>query len=242
MHGCRSFCRGVAAALLLLVADAVLRPLAAAPARIIILRHGEKQDLFRLCETGVRRALALRSRFLGKGAEASLFAEGEAPAAFFAITLHTLELAAPAAVSWGRPIRMYPVLPQPVLTEAEHIRALNRQTQAMAGALMEERIWEGTTVVVVWEHHHIAQRKLERSFPGERVTLRQLLRLDTLPDVPSDWPDDVYDYFWIVTYGERGSDRPTGFEMRKQAFPAPYQDVPSQDWGVPRSPPPGCMK
>jgi hypothetical protein len=238
----RRLCRGFAVVFLVLAADAALHTFAAVPARIIILRHGEKQDLYRLCETGVRRSLALRSRFLGKGAEESLFAVGEAPAAFFAITLHTLELATPAAVSWERPIHLYPVLPTPGTTEADHVRALNRQTQAMARALMEERTWDGTTVVVVWEHHHIAQRKLEQSFPGERVTLRQLLNLDSLGNVPSDWPDDVYDYFWIVTYGRRGSDRPTGFEMRKQVFPAPYQDLPSQDWGVPRSLPPGCLK
>src|SRR5882757_8292701 len=69
------------------------------PARIIILRHGEKQNGYQLCEVGTQRAQALASRYLGKGAEASLFAEGGAPDAFFAITPHTLELVSPAGGS-----------------------------------------------------------------------------------------------------------------------------------------------
>jgi hypothetical protein len=33
------------------------------------------------------------------------------------------------------------------------------------------------------------------------VTLRQLLKLDKLKDVP-DWPSGNYDYFWIVNFAQ----------------------------------------
>ena len=61
----------------------------ATPSRIIILRHGEKEDAWKLCGVGQERADVLAAK--------SLFADGEGPATFLAITLHTLELAAPAA-------------------------------------------------------------------------------------------------------------------------------------------------
>jgi hypothetical protein len=48
----------------------------AAPQRIIILRHGEKGNAYRLCDTGIQRSLALVDRYLGRGAQASLFAGG----------------------------------------------------------------------------------------------------------------------------------------------------------------------
>ena len=67
----------------------------AAPARIIILRHGEKANPWKLCEVGTERADALAATYLGDKATKSLFANGDEPAFFFAITLHTLELAAP---------------------------------------------------------------------------------------------------------------------------------------------------
>jgi len=65
----------------------------ATPSRIIILRHGEKEDAWKLC--GVGQALA--ANYLDRNAAKSLFADGEGPATFLAITLHALELAAPAA-------------------------------------------------------------------------------------------------------------------------------------------------
>ena len=51
----------------------------AAPARIIILRHGEKATAYKLCDIGRERAEALTTTYLGRGAAKSLFASGEAP-------------------------------------------------------------------------------------------------------------------------------------------------------------------
>ena len=44
----------------------------AAPARIIILRHGEKADAWKLCKIGQERAQALKLNYLGKNAAKSL--------------------------------------------------------------------------------------------------------------------------------------------------------------------------
>jgi hypothetical protein len=112
------------------------------------------------------------------------------------------------------------------------VKTVNQRTQEAVADLMANPAWQGKTVVMVWEHKHIANAKLERSFPGEKVTLRQLLGLDTMKDVPDTWPDGTYDYFWIVDFDQIAS-RPTGFRMVKQVFNGAYADVPSNDWGAP---------
>ena len=134
--------------LLVIAAAATAHDALANPARIIILRHGEKGDAYRLCDVGVQRSLALAGRYLGRGAEASLFAGGE-PDAFFVITLHTLELASPAATTWRKPLIMYSVLPRRGQSAADTTRALNERTwEATADVLSK---WSGKTVVMVWD-------------------------------------------------------------------------------------------
>ena len=196
--------RLVLAALLLLCSSAAA---IAAPSRIIILRHGEKEDAWRLCGVGQERAAALAATYLGRNATKSLFAAGEEPAAFLAITLHTLELAAPAAGTWSLPLTLY-AAPPGGEKKAREV-TLNRRTQEAAAALLGNPVWQGKTVVMVWEHDHIADAKLEKKFPGEAVTLRKLLHLDTLKDVPETWPSGNYDYFCIVDF-DQGSGTPTG--------------------------------
>jgi hypothetical protein len=214
----------------------------AVPKQIIILRHGEKQDRYKLCSVGQQRSLALQANYLGKGAASSLFPSGTGPAGVFAITLHTLELASPAAQSWGLPIQLYSVTPLPGLGQQAKVRQLNLRTQEAARDVLTNPEWDGKIVVMVWEHDHIAKKKLENAFPNEQVTLRQLLHLDRLPksaQVPESWAGSNYDYFWIIDYGNPGSDVPTGFTVKKQVFPPPYQDVPSNDWGKPEKLPKG---
>ena len=202
----------------------------AAPARIIILRHGEKAGAWKLCGVGQARADALAATYLGRNAAQSLFAAGEEPAAFLAITLHTLELAAPAAATWDLPVTMFSVLPQKGADVFD--KAFDRRTQEAAAELLANPAWQGKTVVMVWEHKHIANAKLVAKSPGEAVTLRQLLQLDRLKDVPETWPSGNYDYFWIVDYAG-GSGTPTGFRMVKQAFEGRYAKLPANDWGAP---------
>ena len=99
--------RCCAFALALLLSSSVF----AEPSRIIILRHAEKLNKHELCEIGTRRAEALASQFLGKGAAQSLFASGEKPAAILAVTIHSLETISPTARSWELPAIVYSVLP-----------------------------------------------------------------------------------------------------------------------------------
>lgn len=205
----------------------------AAPARIIILRHGEKANRWELCHVGKERADALAASYLGRGAANSLFSSQEPPAAFFTITLHTVELAAPSAATWGEPLTLFSVLPDKRGDDDEEAEALNRRTQEAAHEVMTDPRYAGKTVVMVWEHKHIANKKLEDAFPGQAVTLRQLLKLDQLDGVPEKWPSGTYDYLWVVEYGKADSDVPTHFSMVKQELGAAYRDVPSNDWDEP---------
>jgi hypothetical protein len=219
-----------------------LSPVLAIPARIIILRHGEKADKWKLCDVGQERAAALAVNYLGRGAAKSLFAPLEVPEAFLAITLHTLELASPAANTWNQPLTLFAVTPGKGEDEDKTTETLNRRTQEAVRDLMVNPLLQGKTVVMVWEHKHIANKKLDDSFPREAVTLRQLLKLHLLYGVPETWPSGTYDYFWIVDYGNQGSDVPTRFTMVKQEFGAPYNDLPSNDWDQPNGlePRSGC--
>jgi hypothetical protein len=204
----------------------------AAPARIIILRHGEKADSWKLCETGQQRAQALALNYLGKDAANSLFKDSNEPAFFFAITLHTIELASPAVASWSKPLILYSVMPKEGGDKKEFTKALNRRTQEAARNILANPALKGKTVVMVWEHKHIADEDLEAKFEGEQVTLRQLFKLDILPGVPRTWPGDTYDYFWIVDFPDN-SNVPSKFSMVKQEFGASFPKVPGNDWGAP---------
>ncbi|NWG26658.1 MAG: histidine phosphatase family protein [Pseudorhodoplanes sp.] len=212
----------------ILASLAVTASALATPHTVIVLRHGEKQNPYALCQTGMDRANALAVQYLGKGAANSLFAGSDGPAAFLAITLHTLELITPAAASWGLPVTMFSVMPD---KKARFDGALDLRTQQAARAVMTDPQWSGKTVVMAWEHRHIADKKLEAKSPGERSTLRQLLNLDKLAGVPETWPGGNYDYFWIVQYGAPGSDVPTEFKSVKQVFAPPFEKLPSNDWG-----------
>jgi len=206
-------------------------PALAAPSRIVILRHGEKSDAWKLCEVGKQRAQALKFNYLGKDAAKSLFTEDAPPAFFFAITLHTAELATPAVDSWGKPIIFYSVFPD---DDAKKMtEALNARTQEAARNILVNPALKGKTVVMLWEHKHIADPALDAKYQREAaVTLRQLFHLDILPGVPAAWPDDNYDYFWIVDFPEN-SNVPSKFTMVKQEFGKSFPNVPANDWGTP---------
>jgi hypothetical protein len=204
----------------------------ATPSRIIILRHGEKADEWKLCGVGQHRAKALVANFLGRESKNSLFTSGEQPAAFYAITLHALELASPAAESWELPITQFSVVPDPGKKNEVSTKSLNRRTEEAVEALMADPTLNGKIVVMVWEHRHIANAKLEAGFPGQSISLRQLLKLDALQEVPTTWPGDNFDYFWIVDFAG-GSSTPTSFSMVKQNFAAPFDGLPTNDWDKP---------
>jgi hypothetical protein len=209
----------------------------AAPKRIIILRGGEKADDYRLCSIGKQRAEALKLNYLGHEAAKSLFDKDEPPAYFFAITPHTAELASPAVTSWNKPVILYSVLPRD--NEKEVTEALNERTRAATANILTNPALKGKTVVMVWERHHIADPKLDADHEREAsVTLRNLFRMDILPGVPTAWPDDNYDYFWILDF-PKDSNVPSKFTMVKQEFGKSFPDVPANDWGKPDQLPAG---
>src|SRR3989304_4254549 len=140
----------------------------AAPSRIIILRHGEKADAWKLCEIGQQRAKALALNYLGRDSVKTLFAAGDEPAFFFAITLHTIELASPAVASWNKPIILYSVVPQTGLSEAAFTPALHRRSQEATRKLLANPALQCKAVVMVWEPKHIANGELASKFENER--------------------------------------------------------------------------
>jgi hypothetical protein len=210
----------------------------ALPAKVIVLRHGEKAkspDNYGLCSIGWSRSLALVNQYLGKGAVAPLLPP-KGPAGIFSITPHSFELISPVATSWGLPQTSYSSVQLPGESEQHFTESLNVRTQQAARDVMTNPRWNNQVVVMAWEHKHIANKSLEESYPGQEVTLRQLLNLDQArfaASVPTTWPSETYDYFWIVTYGKRNSKIPTQFEMVQQEFVPPFQSVPSNAWGQP---------
>jgi hypothetical protein len=199
------------------------------PSRIIILRHAEKANAYALCDLGRERANALAKQLLGKGATQSLFASGERPAAFMAVTLHPLETITPAAQTWGLPVIDYSVVPNKDEDEDAAEEEINARTQEAARDLMSKPEFDRKTVVVGWEHKHIASHKLEKDYRGQEVTFRQLLRLGQAPE---SWSDTNYDYFWIVDYAP-GNPNPIKFEAVKQTFTSPFNAIPAPDWEAP---------
>jgi hypothetical protein len=159
-HGC--------AALLLLfaVASACLfaRAAEAQPPQIILLRHAEKASPHKLCTTGQRRADALAAQYLGKSATNSLFAPGQAPAAFLGVAPHALETITPAAETWRLPVTDYSIGPGEKDDESDDAKEeqLARRTQEAARDILTKPEFNGKIVVVSWEHKHIANRKLEQ--------------------------------------------------------------------------------
>ena len=217
---------------LLIVAGSTVAALAH-PARIIILRHAEKLDHLQLCAIGTERSVALATDYLGKGALQSLFAAGAAPGGFYSVTLHTLETLAPSAGSWGMPQSVYAVVPDPGQSRGERDIALNRVTQQAAKAILTSPALDGMAVVMAWENHHIADPKMEARYPGEAITLRQLLHLDRLAGVPARWPKSNFDYVWIADYADPASSTPTGFRMEMQRFGGQNARLPMNAWGAP---------
>ncbi len=206
----------------------------AEPARIIIMRHGEKGDKYKLCDVGKERAEALKSQFLGQGATQSLFAPGEKPDAFLAITLHTIETITPAAQSWNLPVTAYTIIPGEDEDKKEKKAALNERTREAARDVLTDPRYAGKIVVMTWEHKHIANAKLEDK-NDDPVTLRQLLHLDKASGVPDTWPDSNYDFFWIADYTP-GNPVPHFREPVLQKFTGDFDDLPANKWDTDEPP------
>jgi hypothetical protein len=218
----------------------------AAPRRIIIVRHGEVRDPLSLCQAGKTRARALAEQYLSPTSPMSLL-KGEKPAAILAITLHTLETARPIAKAWGMRVHTNKLMLTPIRNNRYFNSLINVQNRRVARDLLEMPRWRSTTVVMVWEHFHIASSALEAEFNGEMVTLRQLLHLDQIKGItsalPRTWPNSTFDYFWILDYDSPTAAVPSRFTAIRQRFLPPFDDLPSNLWGKPEPshPKAGCI-
>jgi len=192
------------------------------PARVILVRHGEKENVAQLCSVGQLRADALAAQYLGKGApeNGAIFGKGGKPDAFFAITVHTQETAAPSAASWGEQLTVFPIAPKDPNEDSD----LDKETRKAAAAL-ESSQYDGKTVVVFWEHKHIAKKDLNKS--GD--TFWSLLDLGNIPkaDPPKTWEGVNYDYFWIIDYTQP---KPTFTPIQQDYKAAAYAQVPDNAW------------
>ncbi len=207
-------------------------PAFAIPSEIILLRHGEKMNHYALSPTGQARAAALAQQYLGKAATRSLLPAHEKPAALMAITLHTIETMTPTAQSWGLPVTAFTVVPEPGLTKHQKMVEENLRTQEAVHDLMTNPAYDQKVVIIMWEHKHIANAKLEKAFPGQPVTFRQLLHLGQFKNVPQTWPKKTFDYFWIIRY-QQGNATPVAFSIKKQQFTGKYAQLPKNTWGNP---------
>ncbi len=187
------------------------------------MRHGEKKNSEELCSAGNLRAQALSDQYLGKGAPGNdaVFGNGRTPDAFFAVTAHTRETAAPSAQSWGKQLTIFSVPPK----DPNEDNDLDTQTQKAAAALNSVE-YDGKIVVVVWEHKHIANKDFNR----DGSTFWSLLKLREIPNAsaPKSWEGVNYDFFWIIDYANL---QPT-FTIVPQAYAsAAYAQVPNNAWG-----------
>ncbi|QFR33093.1 histidine phosphatase family protein [Ancylobacter sp. TS-1] len=214
----------------------------AAPRRIVIVRHGEKHTPLTLCSIGKERAQALAAQYLSPTSPMSLL-RGDPPAAILAMTLHTVETARPIARAWKMKLVAPPIGYVPIRNDRYFNAKLNTVNQRVARDLLENPRWHGKTVLMVWEHFHIASAALEAEFAGEQITLRQLLNLDRVKGVPGGvpktWPNPNYNFFWILTYDRPEDTVPSRFEVIRQYFAEPFANLPSNNWGAPEPRPPG---
>ena len=189
------------------------------PARIVILRHGEKKNGSELCSVGQLRAQALSDQYLGKGAPGNdtIFGKGGKPDTFFAVTVHTQETAVPSAKSWGKQLTIFSLPRKDPNEESD----LDEQTKKAATAL-DSPEYDGKIVVVVWEHKHIAKKDLNED--GD--TFRSLLKLDA----PKTWEGVNYDFFWIVDYR---TPQPKFTSIQQEYTAAAYAQVPDNAWAEP---------
>ena len=205
----------------------------AAPDRLVITRHGEKLDTWQLCQIGLDRAQALSDQYLGAHATESLF-PNEPPAAIMTLTIHTSETAEPTAYSRAMPTTNYLALPNSNLSVSEFEAEINRQNRQAVHDLMNNPLYKGKQILMFWEHFHTASAALESRYPGEQVTLRQLLKLNQPPfakQVPATWPDSNYNFLWIVDFNPDGSIK--AFSTKRQVYQGRYANLPNNDWDAP---------
>ena len=185
--------------------------MAAMGATLVILRHGEKpaktkkNGSLALSSKGKARAAFIAKTYLGRGAVKPFFGKN-GPHAFFAITPHTVETASPSAETWNLPVTAFCT----AAAAGTKDTALDLRT-ADAAKTIRHALKRGRDVVVVWEHHRIADARL----PELQTTLWKLLNLGRV-GASDTWPDDDYDTIWRIECGASG--KPKKFQHFPQGF------------------------
>ena len=159
---------------------AVAAPAFAAPAQVIIIRHGEKQEYGnQLSEKGYKRADALVNFFLS----------------------------VPEVNEYGSPVAIYAAAPKnedssirSIQTVTPLARALNitintgftrGQAHKLVRDIMENPRYTGRMVLISWQHGHIPDIVRELAEYSPYGPAAQLA-------LPAEWPEARFDRAWII--------------------------------------------
>jgi len=160
---------------LVLLLLAGLATASAQPARVYLVRHGEKPDEGdHLSPRGEERAaalaiaLCLRPSFTDRGLPAALY--GKKPADE-APSLRSVQTLVPLSKRLGLPV-------------------IDRFTidkyPEMVREILSEKDLRGKVVVISWEH---------KRFPG-------MVREFGVTNGPDKWPSDLYDRIWVIDFND----------------------------------------
>lgn len=152
-------------------------PLAAKPAQVILIRHGEKPpEGHELSQRGKERAAALVPFFQGNE--------------------HVLQFGTPIAI-YAQPVAdghksLRPVQTVKPLADALKLKVIEKYPHANYAKMVDEIVahkdYDGKMVLICWEHHVIPE--MARAFG--------------LKDQPK-WHGDTFDRCWIITFPKDGA-------------------------------------
>lgn len=174
----KKFALGLVAAALLGAGTAF-----AAPAQVILIRHGEKQDVGpELNAQGFKRAGALVNFFKSEPAVTRY----GTPAAIYAAapknadsSVRSIQTVTPLAKALG------------IKIDADFTRG---QTSAVVQDLMENPAYDGRMVLICWQHTNLVQlaQTLAEYNNSQKVA------------IPQVWPDGAFDRVWLLDLSKNG--------------------------------------
>jgi hypothetical protein len=181
----------------------------ATPARIIIIRHGEKIDDSHndLSPKGCERAYQLVNFFAEfKADTAAIYAQGVKK---MSSSMRPMETIAPIAK---------------LLSLKINNQYLRDDVSSLAHEILTETKYQGKTILVSWEHSAILSL-----VPALGVELPVTLR---------DWPSSVFDQAWIVSYKNNDLTTADLKIVAEHVLPTDIENAQSgiQNWGSENSP------
>lgn len=175
----------------------------AAPAQIIIIRHGEKiDDSHRdLSPKGCQRAYLLTDFFKKFKSVAGVYAQGIKKAGG---SIRSLETIAPTAKTLGIKINNL---------------FLKDDLAALAHQILTSPSFQGKTVLISWEHSAI-------------LNLVPALGIK-LPENLNHWPSTVFDQAWIISYTDNDAKKGSLEIMAEHVLPTDISNEQSgvANWG-----------